>query len=59
MREGKSMMENMTEVFGGSGPSFSWILPTAVWFPDRELAFGYITHEEEEPLAMRDAGDAV
>lgn len=53
------MMENMTEVFGGSGPSLSWILPTAVWFPDRELAFGYITHEEEEPLAMRDAGDAV
>ena len=55
MREGKSIMENMTDVFGGTGPSINWLLPTAVWFPGHELAYGYITSEEEEALTLADA----
>ena len=44
------MVENLSEVFGGKGPSIHWLLPTPVYFPDRELAYGYITEYEEQPL---------
>ena len=52
--ERRSMMENLAEVFGGTGPSITWILPTQVHFENPELSFGYIVTEDQEPLVAAD-----